>query len=64
MSIDSIITDLLLQWEDSPSLTAEELCRQYKDRPDYMALLGAVKQGRCDVQQEKGTAYFFPHDDE
>jgi serine/threonine-protein kinase len=50
MSINSILTDLLLQWEDNPSLTAEELCQEYKDRPDYMALLGAVKQGRRDVQ--------------
>jgi serine/threonine protein kinase len=50
MSIDSIITELLLQWEDSPWLSAEELCREYKDRPDYMALLGAVTQGRRDVQ--------------
>jgi serine/threonine protein kinase/Tfp pilus assembly protein PilF len=46
MSIDAIIRDLLVRWLSAPSLTAEELCRGHKGRPEYPAILEAVRQAR------------------
>jgi hypothetical protein len=50
MSLDQIVTDLLLRREAEPSLTAEELCQAHRDLAQHAELLEAVKQGIRDLQ--------------
>ncbi len=45
MCIDDVVTDLLLLWEDNPSLTPEALCETYAGHPQHATLLAAVKRG-------------------
>ena len=56
MLIDEIIAELLLRWEQNPSLTPEELCHEYKGGSQYPDLLERLKQGICDY---KAAAPFF-----
>ncbi len=44
MLIDEVVTELLLRWEEKPSLTPEELCHEHEDSPEYPALLEVVQQ--------------------
>jgi non-specific serine/threonine protein kinase/serine/threonine-protein kinase len=44
MSIDDVVTELLLRWEDNPALSPEDLCRPYKGGEEYAALLEAVRR--------------------
>jgi WD40 repeat protein/tRNA A-37 threonylcarbamoyl transferase component Bud32 len=50
VSTDKLVTELLLRWEDNPALTPEQLCQEYKDRPEHAALLEAVKKALRDPQ--------------
>jgi tetratricopeptide (TPR) repeat protein/tRNA A-37 threonylcarbamoyl transferase component Bud32 len=45
MAHEDVVTELLLRWEEQPSLTPEELCQEYQGHPDHAALLEAVQQG-------------------
>ena len=49
MSHESIIIELLVRWDDNQSLTAEELCREYSQHPEYAVLLEGVRQGKRDM---------------
>jgi tRNA A-37 threonylcarbamoyl transferase component Bud32 len=44
MSIEDLVTELLLRWEDDPALSPEDLCREYQDHPEHAALLEAVRR--------------------
>jgi WD40 repeat protein/tRNA A-37 threonylcarbamoyl transferase component Bud32 len=50
MSIDDVLTELLLRWDAKQSITPEDLCQEYRDHPQHKQLLQAVKQGICDLQ--------------
>jgi serine/threonine protein kinase len=62
MSIDTVVTDLLLRWENNPSLTPEEICREYKDHPEYAALLAAVQRGIRHLQAAASFLDTSPED--
>ncbi len=50
MVTEALVIELLLRWEDIPSLTPQELCREYRGHPEYPALLEAVQRAIRDVQ--------------
>src|SRR5262245_47339430 len=45
MLVHDIVTDLLLRWERNPSLSPEDVCREYVTSPDFPAILAAVRVG-------------------
>jgi serine/threonine protein kinase/formylglycine-generating enzyme required for sulfatase activity len=54
MSIDEVVVNLLMRWEDNPALTPEELCQEFKDQPEHPALLEAVRQGMSNLEVVHG----------
>jgi serine/threonine-protein kinase len=50
MPLESIVLNLLLRWEKQPSLTPEELCREYARHAEMPGLLEAVRQGIRELQ--------------
>src|SRR5690242_12574255 len=50
VSLQDLVTELLLRWKDNPALTPGELCHEYQDRPEHRALLAAVRQRVRDLQ--------------
>jgi serine/threonine protein kinase/tetratricopeptide (TPR) repeat protein len=42
VSLEDILTELLLRWDEDRALTPEGLCHAYEGHPDYAALLAAV----------------------
>ena len=50
MSITDLVTELLVQWENNPALTPEELCREHERQPEHAVLLEAVKLAIRDIQ--------------
>jgi serine/threonine-protein kinase len=54
MALESVVNDLLLRWEEQPSLTPEELCREYAGHAELPALLEAVRQGIRELQAVAG----------
>lgn len=43
MSITDLVIEVMLQWENNPALTPEELCREHESHPEHAVLLEAVK---------------------
>jgi formylglycine-generating enzyme required for sulfatase activity/tetratricopeptide (TPR) repeat protein len=56
MPSESVVTELLLRWEEQPSLAPEDLCRAYAGQADYAALLEAVRRG---IRELQGVAGFL-----
>src|SRR6516225_9870828 len=54
MAFESLVNDLLLRWEEQPSLTPEELCRDYAGHAELPALLEAVRQRIRELQAVAG----------
>jgi serine/threonine-protein kinase len=50
MTFESLVNELLLRWEEQPSLTPEELCQEYAGWPEHAALLEAVRRGMRELQ--------------
>jgi serine/threonine-protein kinase len=50
MTLESVVNELLLRWEERPALTPEDLCREYAGRADHAALLEAVRRGIRELQ--------------
>jgi serine/threonine-protein kinase len=50
MSINDLVTELLVQWENNPALTPEELCREHDRWPEHAVLLEAVKLAIRDIR--------------
>jgi tetratricopeptide (TPR) repeat protein len=54
MTFESLVNELLLRWEEQPSLTAEELCQEYAGQAEQAALLEAVRRGMRELQAAAG----------
>ena len=63
MSIDDLVTELLLQWENDPARTPEELCRDYRQHPEHAALLTAIEQAIRDIEAAD-SMLATPHEDD
>jgi tetratricopeptide (TPR) repeat protein len=56
MLLDNILPELLQQWQRNSALTAEDLCRPYRDHPEHAALLTALRQARRAVPADATAA--------
>ncbi len=56
MLLDNIVTELVQQWKGNPALTAEEICRPYRDHSEYAALLAALRQAMQAVPIDETAA--------
>ncbi|HMF10957.1 MAG TPA: serine/threonine-protein kinase, partial [Gemmataceae bacterium] len=50
MSITDLVIEVMLQWENNPALTPEELCRGHESHPEHAVLLAAVEQAIRDIE--------------
>jgi serine/threonine-protein kinase len=63
MSIEELVTELLVQWENHPASSPEELCRDYLQHPEHAALLEAVKLAIRDIEAAD-SMLATPHEDD
>ena len=54
MTLEGLVTELLLRWEEQPSRTPEELCQEYAGHAEQAALLDAVRQGMRELRAAAG----------
>jgi serine/threonine protein kinase len=50
MQTEDLVDELLVRWEANPALTPEELCDDFRGRPEHGPLLEAIRQGMRDLQ--------------
>src|SRR5262245_27775337 len=62
MAFQSLVTDLLLRWDEEPSLPPEELSRPYAGQAEQAALVEAVRRGIRDLRAAAGFLLSTPAD--